>query len=202
MLYITGNRITSFMSGIRRVGLRLAPLALAWLGVVLLPPVVAQAAQPPAADKAAAIKIAIFDFELEDVSPAASQPGAGGDTAAIMQKVTSEARRLMVQSGRYTLVDVSKSDAKPVIEKTLRDCDGCEAGIGLQLGADQAMIGVVRRATMTDYYVFIEISDCHTGKVINQQAVNFAGGADGWASGVGMVLRHTVLASDNPAGDK
>ena len=81
-----------------------------------------------------------------------------------MQKVSSEARGLLVQSGRYTLVDVSKSDAKPVIEKTLRECDGCEAGIALQLGADQAMIGVVRRATMTDYYVFIQISDCRTGK--------------------------------------
>jgi hypothetical protein len=210
LLYITGPRLTSFIGGIGRAWLGLAWLGLAWLGVVLLPPLVAQAAQAPvqasaqapAASKAVPIKIAIFDFELEDVSPAASQPGAGGDTVAIMQKVTSEARRLMVQSGRYTLVDVSKSDAKPVIEKTLRDCDGCEAGIGLQLGADQAMIGVVRRATMTDYYVFIEISDCHTGKVINQQAVNFAGGDDGWASGVGMVLRHTVLVSDNPAGDK
>jgi hypothetical protein len=92
-------------------------------------------------------------------------------------------------------VDVSKSDAKPVIEKTLRDCDGCEAGIASKLGADQAMIGVIRRATMTDYYVLIEITDCHTGKVINQQAVNFAGAEDGWASGVGMVIRHTVLPS-------
>ena len=196
-MYITRNHITSFLGGIGRTW-----LSLAWLGVVMLAPFAAQAAQAPTAGKAAPIKIAIFDFELEDVSPAASQPGAAGDTAAIMQKVTSEARRLMVQSGRYTLVDVSKSDAKPVVEKTLRECDGCEAGIGLQLGADQAMIGVVRRATMTDYYVFIEISDCHTGKVINQQAVNFAGGADGWASGVGMVLRHTVLASDIPGGDK
>jgi hypothetical protein len=67
--------------------------------------------------KAAPIKIAVFDFELEDVSPAASQAGASGDSAAIMQKVSSEARRLLAQSGRYTLVDVSKSDAKPVIEK-------------------------------------------------------------------------------------
>jgi hypothetical protein len=27
--------------------------------------------------------------------------------------------------------------------------------------------------------------------------VNFAGSDDGWASGVGMVIRHTVLVSDN-----
>lgn len=115
MFYITGNRITSLIGGIS-----LACLGLACPGVVLLSPQSAQSAQAaeaPAAGKAAPIKIAVFDFELEDVSPAASQPGAGGDTAASMQKVTGEARRLLVQSGRYTLVDVSKSDAKPVIEK-------------------------------------------------------------------------------------
>jgi hypothetical protein len=186
-LYITGHRTASFIRGI----------GLAWLGVVIVLPAAALAADAPAAPKAAPIKIAVFDFELEDVSPAASQPGAGGNSAAIMQKVSNAARQLLAQSGRYTLVDVSKSDAKPVIEKTLRDCDGCEAGIAAQLGADQAMIGVIRRATMTDYYVFIEITDCRTGKVINQQAVNFAGADDGWASGVGMVIRHTVLVSDN-----
>jgi hypothetical protein len=194
LLYITGNRIASFIGS----------FALAWLGVAVLLPTAALAADATAVGKTAPIKIAVFDFELEDVSPAASQPGASpvgptgasGDSAAIMQKVSNEARRLLAQSGRYTLVDVSKSDAKPVIEKTLRDCDGCEAGIASQLGADQAMIGVIRRATMTDYYVFIQITDCHTGKVINQQAANFAGADDGWASGVGMLIRHTVLVSD------
>jgi hypothetical protein len=187
LFYISGNRIASLI----------ASIGLAWLGVAVVLPVAALAADAPAAAKPAPIKIAVFDFELEDVSPAASQPGASGDSAAIMQKVSDGARRLLAQSGRYTLVDVSKSDAKPVIEKTLRDCDGCEAGIASQLGADQAMVGVIHRATMTDYYVLIQISDCRTGKVINQQAVNFAGAADGWASGVGMVIRHTVLVSDN-----
>ncbi len=96
-MYITGNRITSLIGGIG-----LACLGLACPGVVLLSPQSAQAAEAPAAGKAAPIKIAVFDFELEDVSPAASQPGAGGDTAASMQKVTGEARRLLVQSGRYS----------------------------------------------------------------------------------------------------
>jgi hypothetical protein len=185
-LYITGNRIASFIG----------TTGLAWLGIALVLPVGALAADAPASANAAPIKIAVFDFELEDVSPAASQTGASGDSAAIMQKVSNEARRLLAQSGRYTLVDVSKSDAKPVADKSLRDCDGCEAGIALQLGADEALIGVVRRITMTDYYVLIQISDCHSGKVLNQQVANFAGGDDGWASGVGMLIRHTVLVSD------
>jgi hypothetical protein len=192
LLYITCNRVASIIGSV----------GLAWLAVGIVLPVAALAAEAAAAGKAAPIKIAVFDFELEDVSPAASQQRASpaptaSDSAAIMQKVSNEARRLLLQSGRYTLVDVSKSDAKPVIDKSLRDCDGCEAGIALQLGADQAMVGVVRRITMTDYYVMFQISDCRTGKVLDQQVANFAGGDDGWASGVGMLIRHTVLAGDN-----
>jgi hypothetical protein len=167
------------------------------LGVLLVPAPAADAADAADAAQAAPIRIAVFDFELEDVSPAASQAGANAGSAAMMAKVSSEARRLLAQSGRYSLVDVSKVDAQPVVEKSLRNCDGCEVGIALQLGAEQSMVGVVRRISMTDYYVLIQISDCRTGKVLNQQVANFAGGDDGWASGVGMLIRHTVLASSN-----
>jgi hypothetical protein len=115
-----------------------------------------------------------------------------------LQDVTNAARRVLAQSGRYSIIDVSKVDAPPVRQKSLRNCDGCEAGIALQLGAEQALLGVVRRVTMTDYYVMIQISDCRTGKVINQQAANFAGGDDGWASGVASLIRHQVLVGNNP----
>jgi hypothetical protein len=116
-----------------------------------------------------------------------------------MEKVSSEARRMLVESGRYILIDVSKVDAEPVRAKSLRNCDGCEAGIALQAGADQALIGVVRRITQTDYYVQVQITDAHTGKVIDQQAANFAGGPEGWATGVRMLLKHQVLVpTDEP----
>jgi hypothetical protein len=190
-MYRAGNTSTALpscrtrsCSGIAMIG------ALLLIGAVL-PALAADAENAPP------IKIAVFDFELEDVSPAASLPGASAATAATMEKVSSEARRMLSQSGRYSLVDVSKVEAKPVTEKSLRNCDGCEIGIALQLGAEQSFVGVVRRATMTDYYVMIQISDCRTGKVINQQVANFAGGEDGWASGARMLIRHGVLASDN-----
>jgi hypothetical protein len=157
------------------------------LGIGCLPARAADAGNPPP------IRIAVFDFELEDVSPAASQPGQTPADPARLQDVTNAARRVLAQSGRYSIIDVSKVDAPPVRQKSLRNCDGCEAGIALQLGAEQALLGVVRRVSMTDYYVLIQISDCRTGKVVNQQAANFAGGEEGWASGVAMLIRHQVL---------
>ncbi len=148
-------------------------------------------------DNARLVKIAVFDFELEDVSPAASLLGKTTSSAASMEKVSSEARRVLAESGRYSLIDVSKVGAKAVTERWLRNCGGCEAGIALQLGAKQSLIGVVRRVTQTDYYVLIQIRDARTGKMLNQQDANFAGGDDGWASGVRMLIKHQVLASAN-----
>ena len=87
------------------------------------------------------------------------------------------------------------NDADPVRGKALRDCEGCESGIALRAGADQALIGVVKRMTQTDYYVVIQITDVRTGKVLEQQAADFAGGPDGWASGVRMLLKHQVLTN-------
>ena len=153
----------------------------------------------PPPPRPSVVKLAVFDFELDDVSPAASLLGQATSNEGIMEKVSAEARRMLAESGRFILVDVSRVDAEPVRAKLLRNCNGCEAGIALQAGAEQSLIGVVRRVTQTDYYVLVQISDAETGKVLNQQEANFAGGPDGWASGVRMLIKHQVLVpADEP----
>jgi hypothetical protein len=147
--------------------------------------------------KQAPVRIAVFDFELDDLTPAAALLNKATSDAAALDKVSIEARRQLAQSGRYSIVDVSKVDAKPVKEKALRNCDGCDAGIAAQLGAEQSLVGIVRRATQTDYYVLILIRDARSGKLIDQQGANFAGGEEGWASGVRMLIKHQVLVSQD-----
>jgi hypothetical protein len=152
---------------------------------------------PEDAVKSPPVKIAVFDFELEDVSPAASLLGKTTSSTTTMHEVSKQARRELAHSGRYSVIDVSKVDAKTVTEKSLRNCEGCEAGIALQLGAEQSLIGVVRRVTQTDYYVVIQIRDARTGELLDQQEANFAGSEEGWATGVRMLIKHQVLASQN-----
>ncbi len=148
---------------------------------------------PANAEKSQPVKIAVFDFELDDVSPAASYLGQTTSSAANMQKASGEARRVLAQSGRYRVIDVSKVTAKPVVQRSLRNCNGCEAGIASQLGAAQSLVGVVTRVTQTDYYVSIQIRDARTGKMLDQQEANFAGDDAGWASGVRMLIKHQIL---------
>lgn len=151
-------------------------------------------AEPEGASRQSPIRIAVFDFELEDASPAAAL-GQATSSAAEMARVSAAARQELEQSGRYRVIDASKLDAKLLAGRSLKDCGGCEAGLALRLGAEQALIGVVRRVTQTDYYVTILIRDARTGKIIDQQEGNFAGGQEGWASGVRMLIRHQILVN-------
>jgi len=141
--------------------------------------------------RSAPVKIAVFDFELEDATPAAALLGRDTSSATTMDSVTREARRELTESGRYSVIDASKV-ATP--QKALRNCDGCEAALALQLGAEQSLVGVVTRVTQTDYYVRIQIRDARSGKLLDQEEANFAGSEEGWATGVRMLIRHQVLA--------
>lgn len=151
---------------------------------------------PVAAKKAtptAPVKIAVFAFELDDQSPAAALLNQSTSTAAAIDKVNRDTRAELTQSGRYDVVDASGIDMATVANKSFSSCDGCEAPIALKLGADQSLIGIVKRATQTDYYMVIQIRDAHTGKVLNQQAANFAGGEEGWGTGARMLIKHQIL---------
>ncbi len=138
------------------------------------------------------IPIAVFGFELEDISPAGSL-GQHTTSEVSLQKTTEAARDQLKSSGRYAIVSIDDAEAKSPDGKALRDCDGCETPIAKKHGAQQSMIGIVRRVTQTDYYIVVVIRDVETGKIVNAQVANFAGGEGGWASGVRTLLRHQVL---------
>lgn len=154
-------------------------------------------AWPPSygeAVKAPVTRIAVFAFELEDASPGATYLGETGAHATTMAAAGRAARLELSQSGRYSVLDASGVDTSQIAAKGLRNCGGCEAGLALKLDAEQSLLGVVIKATQTDYYVLIQIRDARTGMLLDRQEANFAGGEQGWPSGVRMLIRHQVLA--------
>lgn len=148
-----------------------------------------QAADAPASTP---VKIAVFEFELVDAGPSAALLGKSTVAAASMQKVSEAARQELAQSGRYTVIDAAHDSPTPG-DRPLHDCNGCEAGIALRLGAEQSLLGIVKVATQTDYYVVIQIRDARNGKLVDEQGANFAGSEEGWASGVRMLIKHQLL---------
>ncbi|WP_454633455.1 DUF2380 domain-containing protein [Bradyrhizobium cenepequi] len=152
------------------------------------------AASPAAA--VVPIELAVFDFELEDTTAAAAASGITASDAAQLADVTSGVRELFAQSGRYRVIEIGGANAEAVKTHTLRDCGGCEAGIALKLGADQSLIGVVRRVSRTEYTIGFQVRDARTGDVVSRADSGLRMGADySWRRGAVRLVRGHLLDS-------
>lgn len=142
---------------------------------------------------AAPVKLAVFDFELEDFSPTESAELNKVD-AAHMANVTEKVRQLFAQSGQYQLIDVESVDAPAVSAHTLRDCNGCDAEIAAKLGAEQSLVGVVNRISRTEYVVEFHLRDTRTGAIVATADSGLRMGADySWSRGATSLIKERLL---------
>ncbi|HZZ63653.1 MAG TPA: DUF2380 domain-containing protein [Roseiarcus sp.] len=156
---------------------------------------VAAAASESAADQKPPVKLAVFGFELLDVSGGAGVIPKDPIDAEQLRLASEEARRLIQQSGRYTLVDTSGVDDERAKAHELHDCGGCDAAIAAKLGADQSLLGVVTRVTRTDYNVTFTLRDAHSGKVIRAEQTDLRSGANySWSRGAASLIKDKFLA--------
>jgi hypothetical protein len=131
----------------------------------------------------ARIALAVFEFELDDKT-AAPSAGLSASDASYLAEVTAAVRDALGQSGRYRIVDVSGAAGDAVKSRGLRDCDGCEAAIAAKRGAEQSLIGVVRRVSRTEYIVQFQVRDARTGEVVSRGDSGLRMGADySWKRG-------------------
>ena len=174
-----------------RIGARARSVAasLLWIGLL--------AAFPATAATPAPTKIAVVDFELEDMSAGAASTGDTPADTAQLASVTNEIRKLLAESGRYELVDVGAADDAVAKTHTLRDCDGCDAAIAQKLGAEQSFVGVVRRISRMEYLVRFQIRDAQTGAVVSAGDSGLRMGADySWSRGAARLVKDRLLASE------
>jgi hypothetical protein len=152
------------------------------------------AAFPAQAASPAPIKLAMFDFELEDFTDRPSSAGETPSDTEQLRRVTDEVRQLLAQSGRYSLIDVGSADAAEVKAHALRHCNGCDAGIALKLGAQQSFIGVVKRISRTEYTIRFQIRDAPTGTVVSTEDSGLRMGADySWSRGAARLIKDRLL---------
>jgi len=145
---------------------------------------------------AAPIGVAVFDFELEDTSAGASLPGEAASDVANLADATSGVRELLAQSGRYHVVDVGSANAEAVKAHALHDCGGCDAEIAMQLGADQSLVGVVRRVSRTEYTVRFQLRDSRTRAVVSEGDSGLRMGANySWKRGAVRLISDRLLES-------
>jgi Protein of unknown function (DUF2380) len=152
----------------------------------------------PAFDKEAGpiapVRLAVFDFELEDFSGGAGIVPESDDDREQLRLAADTARRLIAQSGRYSLVDVSGADAADVKAHTLRQCNGCDAAIARKLGADQSLLGIVNRVSRMEYGVTFQLRDARTGKLLSVGRTDLRMGANySWNRGAEWLIKNRLL---------
>jgi hypothetical protein len=137
----------------------------------------------------------MFDFELKDMTADSVTASATSD-ASHLAEVTGSVRDVLGQSGRYRIVDVAGAGGGAVRAHALRDCSGCEAPIAHQLGADQWLIGVVRRVIRTEYTLGFQLRDAVTGAVLARGDSGLRMGADySWTRGAVRLVSDWLIES-------
>jgi hypothetical protein len=145
------------------------------------------AASPP-------VRLAVFPFELDDTSAAAETTGeTAADTTGLAES-TEAIRQLLAQSGRYQIVDIGPSAAGSAKSRALHDCGGCDASIARELGADQSLVGVIRRVSRTEYIVGFHLRDSRNGTVVADGDSGLRMGANySWSRGATRLVRDRLL---------
>jgi len=155
--------------------------------------------QPPAA-AAEPIKIAVFEFELNDASGGSGIIAQDAADTEHLKKATEDVRRLLLASGRYSIVDAGA--AADVPQRGIQHCNGCEAGLADKIGADQSMAGVVTRVARIVYTVQVVIRDAKSRALVSN---SFSGGQlganDAWPHGVKRLLKNQILSAHSGATD-
>jgi hypothetical protein len=146
------------------------------------------------ADAVGPVKLAVFDFELEDFSGGAGIIPESDQDREQLRLATETVRRLLTESGRYSLVDVSQADSPDVTAHSLHKCDGCDVPIARKLGADQSLVGIVTRITRTDYAVTFKLRDARTGASIAVEQTDLRIGANySWNRGAAWLIKNRLL---------
>lgn len=152
----------------------------------------AAAGQP--VEAAEPVTVVVFDFELDDRSAGGGVIEADAADAEQLRLSTEEARRLLAESGRYSVIETG-SVAQELLEAGgIRHCRGCEGALARQLGAERSLAGIITRITRTEYTLQIVVRDSETGAIVANAFTGLRMGANyAWPRGVKSLMSKSVL---------
>ncbi|CCE08098.1 conserved exported hypothetical protein [Bradyrhizobium sp. STM 3843] len=141
----------------------------------------------------APVRIALLPFTLDDSSAGAGAVGATETDIKGLADTTEAVRQLLDQSGRYRLVEVDTA----VAAKPQTGCDDCDLRFARELGADQALTGVVGRVSRTEYTIRFQLRDTRSGAVIAAGDSGLRMGANySWGRGAARLVSERLLGGD------
>lgn len=175
---------------------RLSASAPPALAVSLAAALIVSAVQPSKAAEPSPVKIAVFDFELDDRSATGGITGTDAIDTENLKKSTDEARRMLSASGRYSIVDAGSAAGDVMSAGGIQHCNGCEGPLAKKLGADQSMVGLFTRVSRTEYTLQIVVRNTQTGAVVSNVFTGLRMGANyAWPRGVKWLFDNRLLVA-------
>jgi hypothetical protein len=154
------------------------------------------ATEPSRAAERGVVKIAVFEFELDDKSAGGGIIAQDAIDTENLKLSTEEARRMLSASGRYSIVDAGGAAAEVISAGGIQRCNGCEGPLAGKLGADQSMVGVITRVNRTEYTLQILVRDTRTGAVVSNVFTGLRMGANyAWPRGVKWLMDNRILSA-------
>lgn len=151
-------------------------------------------AVPTRSEQKPPIKLAVFDIELDDFSAGGPIAGESAAETERLRRVTALARERLAQSGLFEIIDGGASANQMVKSHWLRKCNGCEAEIARDLGADMSFVAFFRKISVMAQNLEFRIRDARTGALMNVSQTDLRGETDeSWSRAIVWLLRYRLI---------
>lgn len=147
----------------------------------------------------AAQKIAVFPFDLRDVSQEYEVvPQYDPEDLRRLVVVADELRQLLKSDERYELIDLSAQAEEVDKASPFSKCDGCEAPIALQAGAEWAVTGYVDKWSDALISLQLFVRDAKSGELKRAMSAEIRGNTDElWLHGLRWLWRNRFTPEEN-----
>lgn len=136
------------------------------------------------------MKAAFFGITFIDSSLDPSQDAEHRRVAMISDQLVAA----LSASGRFVFVDTSPVASKANLYANLADCNGCDAALADELGADVAITGIVQKTSNLILSFSLFVRDAKTGALSNGGSADIRGNTDAsWTRGVRYIVKNRIL---------
>ena len=107
-----------------------------------------------------------------------------------------EARLLeaLTEGDRYQIVDTAPVAKKADLYANLAQCNGCDARLAKELGADVAITGEVQKVSNLILAMTVYIRDAETGALVGGGSADIRGNTDkSWMRGINWLIKNRIL---------
>jgi hypothetical protein len=147
----------------------------------------------PLPAQAAALRAAVFDFELVDTSLEGEMMGKSAVETARLKMLSDRLRDALAASGTYEIVDIAPF-REEAFRSNLQSCGGCDRRMARELGAEVAVTGVVQKVSNLILNINIYIRDAATGALLDGGSADIRSNTDeSWTRGLDWLLKHRIL---------